>query len=66
MKNAGFLFLAALFFFGAFRYGLHLDRVKAEWPEHPIGNSPLGMVRALGVLMAVLGALLLLAFYRSL
>ena len=66
MKNLGFLFLAALFFFGAFRYILHADRMKAEFPDHPIGHSPILMVRAFGVVMAVLGALLVYAFYRSL
>ena len=66
MKNAGFLILAALLFFGAFRYGIHPERIKAENPEHPIGNSPLAMIRVLGLLMVVLGALLVYAFCRSL
>ena len=41
MKDAGFLFLAGMFFFGFYRYGLHPERIKAEFPEHPVGNSPL-------------------------
>ncbi|MGA8089213.1 MAG: hypothetical protein WCA10_18210 [Terracidiphilus sp.] len=66
MKNLGFLLLAALFFFGAFRYTLRPDRMKAEFSDHPIGHSPILMVRALGVVMAVLGVLLVYALYRSL
>jgi len=61
----GFLVLAAFLFFGAYRYGFHPYRIKAEFPEHPAGHSPTFLLRGLGMLMALVGVLFVYMFFRS-
>ena len=66
MKNLGFLALAAVFLFGAYRYVIQPSRIKEEFPGHPVGDSPVLLIRSLGVIMAVAGVLFVYLFFKSL
>jgi hypothetical protein len=66
VKNIGFLALALLFLYGGYRYVVHTDRVKADSPEHPVGSSPIFLLRALGVIMALCGGLFVYLFFKAL
>lgn len=64
MKDYRFLLLAAFLLFGEYRYTIQPRVIKSEFPSHPVGHSPVLVLRLFGLLLLGAAILFVVMFVR--